>query len=97
MLGKLGADTSHVMKRSCSYPVMVTVTSYLPMGRSPSASRSMWITKVSPSAWAGSPVALCSMPEASMATCPSGLLTTAKMSAAVAGMVRCTSKRSVIA
>src|SRR6187402_3511069 len=74
---------------------MVTMTSYLPIGRSPSASRSMWITKVSPTAPAGSPEALCNMPDASIATWPCGSQTTRKIVAASAGMVRCTSKRSV--
>ena len=56
----------------------------------------MWITKVSPSARAGSPVALCSMPDASMATWPSGSHSVPKMVAASNGMGRCTSKRSVM-
>ena len=44
-----------------------------------------------------SPVAPCSMPVASIATCPDGLRTTSKIVAGSAGMVRCTSKRSLIA
>src|SRR5665213_2826358 len=54
----------------------------------------MWITNASPTAPAGSPVALCSMPEASMATWPRGSRTTLKIAVASAGMVRLTSKRS---
>ena len=47
---------------------MMTVTSYLPIGKSLSASRSMCTTNRSPAAVAGSPVASCSMPEESMVT-----------------------------
>src|SRR6478672_1252777 len=97
MLGKPSPDTSHVMNRSCSYPVIVTVTSYLPIGRSPNDSRSMWMTNVSPTAPAGSPLALCNMPDASIATWPRGSHTTRKMVAASAGMVRWTSNRSSMA
>ena len=54
----------------------------------------MWTTKASPTARPGSPVDDMSIPEASMATWPSGLLTTAKTSAGSAGMMRWTSNRS---
>src|ERR1041384_8173542 len=56
----------------------------------------MWMTNVSPSALAGSPVESCNIPDASMATCPDGDDTTPKIVAASAGMVRCTSKRSLM-
>src|SRR4051812_37086640 len=56
----------------------------------------MWMTKVSPWAVAGEPEELWSIPEASIATWPSGLVMTLKMVAGSAGMVRWTSKRSLI-
>src|SRR6478609_4418715 len=84
------------MSRSCSNSRIFTVTSYLPSGKSLSDSRSMWMTNVSSTADAGSPSALCSMPVASMATCPSGSHNTAKTSDAGASMVRWTSIRSLM-
>src|SRR5437588_8873977 len=74
---------------------MWTVTSYLPSGKSLSDSRSMWITNVSPTFSAGSPVWSCSIPDASMATWPAGLRTMSKMAEGAAGMGRVTSMRSV--
>ena len=56
----------------------------------------MWITNVSPTADAGSPVALISIPDASIATWPSGSRRTAKIADGSALMVRCTSMRSVV-
>ncbi len=53
----------------------------------------MWTVKVSPTAVAGSPDADISIPDASIATCPSGLDTTANTSAGVAAMARLTSMR----
>src|SRR5690349_11066644 len=57
----------------------------------------MWITNVSPTARAGSPDALCNMPDASIATWPRGSHTIRKIAAASAGIVRWTSKRSLMA
>src|SRR5689334_804031 len=74
--------------------MMWTVTSYLPSGKSLSDSRSMWITNVSPTCSAGSPVKSCSMPDASMATWPAGLRTMSKIDVGEAGIGRVTSMRS---
>src|SRR5215204_2303723 len=73
---------------------MLTVTSYSPSGKSLSASRSMWISNVSPTLDAGDPVDPMSMPDASMATWPSGSRRTAKIAPGSALMVRSTSMRS---
>src|SRR5215471_13922060 len=56
----------------------------------------MCTTKVSPTLATGSPVASISIPELSMATCPCGSVSTAKIAAGSAGMIRCTSMRSVV-
>src|SRR5262245_52763685 len=73
---------------------MCTVTSYLPSGMSPRASRSMCTTNSSPTAETASPVASINIPDASMSTCPCGSRSTAKIAAGSAGMVRDTSMRS---
>ena len=54
----------------------------------------MWMTKVSPTFSAGSPVKSCSIPDASMATWPAGLRTMSKMADGGAGIGRVTSMRS---
>src|ERR1700734_3164914 len=54
----------------------------------------MCTTKVSPAFATGSPLADISMPELSMATCPWGSLSTAKISPGDAATARCTSSRS---
>ena len=79
---------------SCSKSRIVTVTSYLPIsGKSLSDSRSILIVKVSPAAATGSPSASCSIPEESIATWPWGSQSSAKISAAGAGIVRWVSIR----
>src|ERR1700726_2838885 len=54
----------------------------------------MCTTKVSPTLATTSPLASINMPELSMATCPRGSLSTAKISPADAATARCTSSRS---
>src|ERR1700729_2968509 len=54
----------------------------------------MCTTKVSPTLATMSPLASISMPELSMATCPRGSLSTAKIGPADAAKARCTSSRS---
>ncbi len=56
----------------------------------------MCTTKVSPTAVTGSPVADISMPELSIVTWPSGSLSTRKIAAGSALMVRCISMRSSV-
>src|ERR1700722_3667160 len=56
----------------------------------------MCTTKVSPTLVTMSPLASISIPELSMATCPRGSLSTAKISPADAATARCTSSRSVM-
>src|SRR4051812_43292161 len=56
----------------------------------------MWITKLSPTAVAAVPLEDCSIPEASMATWPSGEDTIWKMAAGSAAIRRATSKRSTV-
>src|SRR6202795_3915513 len=56
----------------------------------------MCTTKVSPTWATMSPLASISMPELSMATCPRGSLSTAKISPADAATARCTSSRSAM-
>src|SRR6201995_1664677 len=79
--GWMVPEIIHSISASGSSLVMITVTSYLPMGRSPRASRSMWTTKRSPACRTGSPSADWSMPELSMATWPRGAVSTAKIAA----------------
>src|SRR4051812_30286333 len=55
----------------------------------------MWMTKLSPTAFAGSPVASSNMPDASIITWPIGSLSTRKIADASASIVRWTSIRSV--
>jgi hypothetical protein len=55
---------------------------------------SMCTTKVSPTVATMSPLAAINMPELSMATCPRGSVSTAKISPADAATARCTSSRS---
>src|SRR5215813_13391087 len=54
----------------------------------------MCTTKVSPTVATMSPLAPINMPELSMATCPRGSVSTAKISPAGAATARCTSSRS---
>src|SRR5690348_10460635 len=54
----------------------------------------MCTTKVSPALATMSPLAAISIPELSMATCPCGSVSTAKISPADAATARCTSSRS---
>src|ERR1700733_13279751 len=56
----------------------------------------MCTTKVSPALATMSPLASINMPELSMATCPRGSVSTAKISPAGAATARCTSSRSGI-
>ena len=56
----------------------------------------MCTTKLSPTAVTGSPSADCSMPELSIATCPCGSRSTAKIAAGSASIVRWTSIRSLV-
>src|SRR4051812_23023515 len=86
----------HSISASGTNRVMITVTSYLPIGRSLSASRSMCTTNSSPTSPTGCPSADWSMPVLSMATWPRGSRSTANTSAGVAAMSRRTSKRSVV-
>jgi len=55
----------------------------------------MCTRKLSPAADTGSPSASISIPELSIATCPCGSHSTLKIAAGLAGMIRCTSSRSV--
>src|SRR5215469_16723878 len=56
----------------------------------------MCTTNLSPTALTGSPVASCSIPELSIATCPCGSHSTRKISAASASISRWTSFRSCV-
>jgi hypothetical protein len=84
------------MAASCSNRVMITVTSYLPIGKSLSASRSMCTTNSSPTFSTGSPSADWSIPELSIVTWPCGSVSNANTLAGVAAISRWTSKRSVV-
>src|SRR5439155_15405820 len=56
----------------------------------------MWITKVSPTAAAGSPVEDCNMPELSIATWPFGSARIAKIVDGSAAITRSTCMRSLV-
>ena len=66
------------------------------MGKSLSASLSMWMTNSSPTLVAGTPVQSINMPELSMVTWPFGSLSNAKIRPGSAGIVRATSMRSTV-